>query len=80
MAWGFFNKIKNGLKKAFNFGKKAVNFVQDKVLKPFKPAITTAVKTFVPGSAPFVDKTMDVIDKVNNFSNSGALGWGKSIG
>jgi hypothetical protein len=39
MAWGLWNKIKQGFKKVGNFVKKAASFVNDKVIKPFKPVI-----------------------------------------
>ena len=43
MAWGIFNKIKKGFKKIGSVFKKGVNFVNDKIIKPFKPLIKTAV-------------------------------------
>ena len=44
MAWGFFNKIKKGLKKA---GK----WIKDKVVKP----VVNTAKTILPVAAPIID-------------------------
>ena len=42
MAWGVWNKIKQGLRKAGNFAKKGVDFVADNVIKPFTVVSQTA--------------------------------------
>ena len=83
MAWGIFNKIKQGLKKAWNFGKKVVGkvvdgakWVNDKVIKPFKPLISTAVNSFIPGAGAVVDVVSDGIDAVSDGGAKGALEWG----
>ena len=78
MAWGFFNKIKNGFKKALNFGKKAVNFVNDKIIKPFKPVISTVASTINPAFGAAANVGMNMVDKIANKSN--ALSWGNQIG
>ena len=64
MAWGIFQKIGQGLKKAFNW-------VNDKVVKPvarFLKPITkpagTILKTLIPGSAPVVDVVSDGIEHI----------------
>lgn len=81
MAWGFFNKIKSGLKKAFNFGRKALGAVNDKIIKPFSPAITAAATAFNPALGAAVGTGLSAFDKVNSFANSSkALSWGKDIG
>ena len=61
MAWGLFNKIKKGFKKVGSAFKKAAGFVNDKIVKPFKPLIKTAVNAFVPGAGAIVDVASDGI-------------------
>ena len=65
MAWGIFKKIKAGLKKAWNFGKKFVGKVID-VAKKAAPAISTIANTFVPGSGAVVDKVINTADGIRN--------------
>ena len=65
MAWGLFNKIKKGFKKVGSAFKKAAGFVNDKIVKPFKPLIKTAVNTFVPGAGALVDVASDGIDSIS---------------
>ena len=55
MAWGLWNKIKQGFKKVGNFVKKAASFVNDKVIKPFKPVIKNVANAIIPGSGKFVE-------------------------
>ena len=62
MAWGLFNKVKKGFKKVGSAFKKGVNWVNDKIVKPFKPLIKTAVNAFVPGGGAVVDIASDGID------------------
>ena len=66
MAWGIFQKIGQGLKKAFNW-------VNDKVVKPvanfLKPVIkpvASVVETLIPGSKPIVDVVSDGIEHIAN--------------
>ena len=66
MAWGLWNKIKQGFKKVGNFVKKAASFVNDKVIKPFKPIISTVANAIVPGSGRIVEAVSDGIDNVAN--------------
>ena len=66
MAWGLWNKIKQGFKKVGNFVKKAASFVNDKVIKPFKPVITNVANAIVPGSGKIVEAVSDGIDSVAN--------------
>ena len=74
MAWGFFNKIKKGLKKAFNFAKdKIVKPVVDKVVKPVlnvakkaAPYAAPLANTFIPGSGAIINSVIDNTDKVVN--------------
>ena len=84
MAWGIFNKIKQGLKKAWNFGKKVVGkvvdgakWVNEKVVKPFKPMIKTAINTFIPGAGAAVDVVSDGIEAVADGGVKGAIDWGR---
>ena len=71
MAWGIFQKIGQGLKKAFNW-------VNDKVIKPvanfLKPVVKplgSVVKTLIPGSSTVVDVVSDGIEHIAN-SGSGS--------
>ena len=79
MAWGLFNKIKKGFKKVGSVFKKAANFVNDKIVKPFKPLIKTAVNSFVPGAGAIVDVASDGIDAVTKGDWSGAGKSAKDI-
>ena len=58
MAWGIFNKIKRGIKKAFNF-------VKDKIVKPVvkvaekvAPVVTPIMDTIIPGSGRIAQKVV----------------------
>ena len=66
MAWGLWNKIKQGFKKVGNAVKKAASFVNDKVIKPFKPVITKVADTLLPGSGRVVEAVSDGIDEFAN--------------
>ncbi len=66
MAWGLWNKIKKGFKKAGKVFKKGAQFINDKVIKPFKPLIKSAADSFIPGSGAIIDKVSDGIDTVVN--------------
>ena len=72
MAWGLWNKIKQGFKKVGNFVKKAASFVNDKVIKPFKPVITNVANAIIPGSGRIVEAVSDGIDDVVNGNFKGA--------
>ena len=71
MAWGLWNKIKQGFKKVGNAVKKAASFVNDKVIKPFKPVISKVADTLLPGSGRIVEAVSDGIDEFaqGNFRN-----------
>lgn len=73
MAWGLFNKIKRGFRKVGRALKKGAQWVNDKVVKPFKPIIKTAVNAFVPGAGIVVDAASDGIDAVTkgNWKDAG---------
>lgn len=82
MAWGFWNKIKSGLKKAWNFGKNLIGGIVGTaakvvpaiapVLDRFKPGLGLAVETGVNG-ANEVMKAVDNGDWTNAFDNAKAL-------
>ena len=72
MAWGLWNKIKTGLKKAGKWIKTAAKTVTDKVIKPFKPIIGAAASVINPALGFAVNKGMDAIER---FSDDG---WGNT--
>ena len=72
MAWGIFNKIKKGFKKIGSVFKKGINFVNDKIIKPFKPIIKTAANAFIPGAGTVIEAASDGSDAINNGDSS----WG----
>lgn len=73
MAWGVWNKIKNGFKKVGSTIKKAANWVTDKVIKPFKPVISAAATAFNPAVGAAVNTGMNAIER---FSDEGSS-WGQ---
>ena len=72
MAWGLWNKIKQGFKKVGNAIKKAASFVNDKVIKPFKPVLSKVADTIIPGSGRIVEAVSDGIDDVASGNWKGA--------
>ena len=66
MAWGLWNKIKQGFKKVGSAVKSAAKFVNDKIVKPFKPVITKVADTLLPGSGRIVETVSDGIDEFAN--------------
>ena len=70
MAWGIWNKIKKEFQKVGRAIVKGAKWVNDKVIKPFKPVVKTIASTvgnaFVLGSVA-VDVVSDGIDTVNNW-------------
>ena len=72
MAWGLWNKIKQGFKKAGNFIKNAAAFVNNKVIKPFKPIATTVANAIIPGAGRIIEEVSDGIDEVANGNFKGA--------
>ena len=82
MAWGLWNKIKNGLRKAGGFIRdRIIKPVVNTVVKPFKPAITAAVTAFNPQVGAIAGKVLDTVEKVSDEGwGSGArsaVGWAK---
>ena len=88
MAWGLWNKIKQGVRKAGNFAKSAARVITDKVIKPFKPVITAAATAFNPTAGMIAHKAMDTIERwsdggemdVDDMAKkaSSAVTWAKS--
>ena len=68
MAWGLWNKIKQGFKKAGAVVKKVADVVTDKVIKPFKPIISGAIGAVNPAAGAIAGKVMD---RVERFSDEG---------
>ena len=75
MAWGIWNKMKKGFQKVGRAIIKGAKWVNDKIIKPFKPVVKTIGSTianaFVPGSGAIVsgavDTVSDGIDSVNSW-------------
>ena len=66
MAWGIFQKIGQGLKKAFNWVKDKVVKPVARFLKPITKPLGTVVKTLIPGSSGVVDVVSDGIEHIAN--------------
>jgi phage-related protein len=64
MAWGIWNKIKNGIKKVVGGVGNAASWVNDKVVKPvIKPvvgALAPVLDTFIPGLGTTIKHGVDV--------------------
>ena len=73
MAWGLWNKIKNGFKKVGGFIKdKVLKPVVNTVIKPFKPVISSVASAINPALGAAVNKGMTAVEK---FSDEG---WGNT--
>ena len=67
MAWGLWNKIKNGFKKVGGFIKdKVLKPVVNTVIKPFKPVIQGVVSSINPTAGAIAGKVMDTVEKVSD--------------
>ena len=74
MAWGLWNKIKQGFKKVGNAIKTGVTWVKDKiikpvtekVIKPFKPIIGAAASAYNPKVGAAVNAGMGVLEKISD--------------
>ena len=79
MAWGFWNKIKQGFHKVGqvlgNVAKKAVNF-----LKPITKPLGNVVKALIPGSSAAVDAVSDGIDWAADHLNKSQSSSGSGHG
>ena len=65
MAWGIFQKIGQGLKKAGSWVNQHIIQPVGKALSPIMKPLAGAVKTLVPGVAPIVDVVEGVLDHSN---------------
>ena len=82
MAWGLWNKIKQGVRKAGKWIKNAAQTVTQKVIKPFKPVISTIAGAINPTIGAAVTAGMNAFEK---WSDDGAratdvpsaLKWGQ---
>ena len=64
MAWGLWNKIKQGIRKAGSFIKdKVLKPVVNTVVKPFKPVISAAANAINPKIGSIVDTGMNMAEK-----------------
>ena len=76
MAWGLWNKIKKGFQKVGKAIKTGAKWINDKIVKPFKPVIKTVANAIVPGiGGTVVDVASDGIDAVTSDGVQGALTW-----
>ena len=74
MAWGLWNKIKNGFKKVGNAIAKGVGWVHNKVvkpvvdnvIKPFKPLIGGVATAINPAVGAAVSKGMNVVERLSD--------------
>ena len=79
MAWGLWNKIKNGFKKAGKVIRNVAKTVTDKVIKPFKPMITGVATAINPALGAAVNTGMDAVERFSTAHYSGREsdeGWG----
>ena len=70
MAWGLWNKIKNGFRKAGKVVRNVARTITDKVIKPFKPVISGVANAINPTLGKAVDYGMSSVER---FSDEG---WG----
>ena len=85
MAWGLWNKIKQGFKKAGNFVKnKVLKPVVNKVIKPFKPIIGGVASAINPKAGAFINTAMNVAERWSDEGDSAikddmqsAVSWAK---
>ncbi len=68
MAWGLWNKIKQGFKKAGSVIKKAADVISNRIIKPFKPVIGGAITAVNPAAGAIANKVMDHVER---FSDEG---------
>lgn len=71
MAWGLWNKIKNGFRRVGSFIKdRVIKPVVNNVIKPFKPIIQSAASAINPKLGAAVGVGMGVAEKISD------EGWG----
>ena len=86
MAWGLWNKIKQGFKKVGNWVKdKVLKPVVNTVIKPFKPIISGAVNAINPKAGAVVDTVMNAAERwsdegelISKSDTGKAISWAKS--
>ena len=86
MAWGLWNKIKQGFKKVGNWVKdKVLKPVVNTVIKPFKPIISGAVNAINPKAGAVVDTVMNAAERwsdggelISKSDAGKAISWAKS--
>ena len=78
MAWGLWNKIKNGYKKVGKALQGAAKFVTDKVIKPFKPIISAAATAVSPKFGAAFNTGMNVVEKFSDEGWGSAKDWAKN--
>lgn len=67
MAWGLWNKIKQGIRKAGGFVRdKIIKPVVNNVVKPFKPVIQAAANAINPKVGALVDTGMNMAERWAN--------------
>lgn len=66
MAWGLWNKIKNGFKKVGNAIAKGVGWVANNVVKPFKPIISGVASAINPKVGAAVNFGMNAVEKLSD--------------
>jgi phage-related protein len=70
MAWGVWNKIKNGIKKVAGGIGKAASWVNDKIIKPVIKPIANAVAPIIDGFVPGLGSTIrNGIDAGSGFAD-----------
>ena len=84
MAWGLWNKIKQGFKKAGAVIKKAADVITNKVIKPFKPIIGGVASAINPKAGAFINTAMNVAERWSDEGDSAikddmqsAVSWAK---
>ena len=77
MAWGLWNKIKNGFRKAGKVVRNVARTITDKVIKPFKPVISGVANAINPALGKAVDYGMNSVERFSADSRSArpAEGW-----
>ena len=70
MAWGLWNKIKNGFKKAGKVVRTVARTIADKVIKPFKPVISGVANAINPKLGKVFDVGMGAVETLSD------EGWG----
>ena len=80
MAWGLWNKIKNGFRKAGKVVRNVARTITDKVIKPFKPVISGVANAINPTLGKAVDYGMNSVERFSDDSHAArpTEGWGSA--